>query len=235
MCVVVYSMTPRPSPLGLLFISTLVHLIQAQCVTSGYVLCLPAGSELGGIPQDDFVNSELWDSLQEATVTATNDGGILRRDLASRQDALCCAPTDKCLVVTDSNTPFCFVSTRKSTFIWTKRSSSDNPIRTFCANLQKKRTQTQRNMCSPMTVSVMSVTELTMPLTGPLSITRPDITRARMAQRGLSPQLLRLLLQAVQELAQRVAQPVKRRAPPRKDQRAKLLQQHHLLRLHSRL
>ena len=74
-----------------------------------------------------------------------------------------------------------------------------------------------------------------MPLTGLLSITQMDITRARMAQRELSPRLLRLLLQAVQELMQRVAQPVKRRAPPRKDRGAKLLQQHHLLRLHSRL
>ena len=109
-------MTPLPSPLGLLFIFALVHLMHAQCVTNGYVPCLPAGSELGGIPQDDFVNSDIWDSLQEATMTSINDGDILRRDLASRQDALCCAPTDKCLVVTDSNTPFCFVSTRKGSF-----------------------------------------------------------------------------------------------------------------------
>ena len=122
-------MTPLPSPLGLLFIFALVHLMHAQCVTNGYVPCLPAGSELGGIPQDDFVNSDIWDSLQEATMTSINDGDILRRDLASRQDALCCAPTDKCLVVTDSNTPFCFVSTRKG--------SLNNPIRTFCANLKQ--------------------------------------------------------------------------------------------------
>ena len=116
MSVVDYSMTPLPSPLSLLFIFTLVHLIHAQCVTSGYVLCLPAGSELGGIPQDDFVNPDLWDSLQDVAMTSIDDGAILRRDLASRQDALCCAPTDKCLVVTDSNTPFCFVSTLKDSF-----------------------------------------------------------------------------------------------------------------------
>lgn len=116
MYAVVYNMTPLPSPLSLFFIFALVHLIEAQCVTDGYELCRPAGSELGGIPQDDLVNSDLWDSLQGATMTADNDGGILRRDLTSRQDALCCAPTDKCLVVTASNTPFCFVSTRKDSF-----------------------------------------------------------------------------------------------------------------------
>ena len=139
MCVVIYSMTPLPSPLSLLFIFALVRLIQAQCVTSGYVLCLPAGSELGGIPQDDFDDSELWDSLQDAALTSIDDSDKLRRDLASRQDALCCAPTDNCLVLTDSNTPFCYVSTRKGSFFLTKRSSSDNSIRTFCANLQEKK------------------------------------------------------------------------------------------------
>ena len=118
MYVVIYSMTPLPSPLGLLFIFALVHLIRAQCVTSGYVPCLPAGSELGGIPQDDFDNSDLWDSLEDVAVTSSDDAGIFRRDLASRQDALCCAPTDKCLVVTDSNIPFCYVSTRKGSFFF---------------------------------------------------------------------------------------------------------------------
>lgn len=137
MCVAVYSMTLVPSPPRLLFIFALVHLIKAQCVTSGYVLCLPAGSELGGIPQDDLVNSDVWDSLQDATMTSLNDGGILRRNLASRQDALCCAPTDKCLVVTDSNTPFCFVSTWTRFLFPTTRSSSDNSIRASCANIRK--------------------------------------------------------------------------------------------------
>lgn len=217
MSAVVYSMTPLPSPLSLLCIFALVHLIQAQCVTSGYVLCLPAGSELGGIPQDDFVDSELWIGLQDATITYPDR--IRLRDLAPRQDALCCAPTDKCLVVTDSNTPFCFVSTRKAS-LFSKRSSLDLFIRTFCANIQKKRIQTQPNITSPIKVLVMSVTELTMPLMGPLSITQRDITRARMAQRELSPQPLRLLCQAERLLCQavqRVAQLIKRRAPPRKD------------------
>lgn len=141
---VLYSMTPFPSPLSLLSIFALLQLIQAQCVTSGYVLCLPAGSELGGIPQDDFVNPDLWDSLQEAAMTSIDDGAILRRDLVSRQDALCCAPTDKCLVVTDSNTPFCFVSTRKCSFL-TKRSSLDHFIRNVCANLLKKKKEYRHN------------------------------------------------------------------------------------------
>ena len=118
MCVVIYSMTPLPSPLSLLFIFALVHLIQAQCVTSGYVLCLPAGSELGGVPQDDFVDSDFWDSLEDVAITSSDDSGIVRRNLASRQDALCCAPTDDCLVLTDSNIPFCFVSTRKGSFFF---------------------------------------------------------------------------------------------------------------------
>ena len=120
MCAVVYNMTPLPLPFSLFFVFALVHLIKAQCVTSDYELCSPAGSELGGIPQDDLVNPDLWDSLQGATIKADNDAGILRRDLTSRQDALCCPPTDKCLVVTASNTPFCFVSTRKDSFLFNK-------------------------------------------------------------------------------------------------------------------
>lgn len=154
---VLYSMTPFPSPLSLLSIFALLQLIQAQCVTSGYVLCLPAGSELGGIPQDDFVNPDLWDSLQEAAMTSIDDGAILRRDLVSRQDALCCAPTDKCLVVTDSNTPFCFVSTRKCSFL-TKRSSLDHFIRNVCANLlkKKKNTDTTRYVFSDQSFGYVS-------------------------------------------------------------------------------
>ena len=110
-------MTPLASPLSLLFIFALVHLIRAQCVTDGYVPCLPAGSDLGGIPEDDFADTELWANLQETAVSFSDDDlAKLRRDLASRQDALCCAPTDKCLVVTDSNTPFCYVSIRKDFF-----------------------------------------------------------------------------------------------------------------------
>ena len=124
-------MTPLASPLSLLSIFTLVHLIRAQCVTDGYVPCLPAGSDLGGIPEDDYADTELWANLQESAVSYMDDGAGLRRDLASRQDALCCAPTDKCLVVTDSNTPFCYVSTRQDFlfFFFTKRSSSNRSSR----------------------------------------------------------------------------------------------------------
>ena len=104
-------MAPLPPPLRLLFILALVRLVQAQCVTSGYVLCLPAGSELGGVPEDDIDNPEVYDSIQ----SAIDDSAILRRDLASRQDALCCPPDDKCLM-TESLIPFCYVSTRKGSF-----------------------------------------------------------------------------------------------------------------------
>ena len=111
--VVIYSMAPLPPPLSLLFMFALVRLVQAQCVTSGYVLCLPAGSELGGVPEDDIDNPEVWDSIQ----SAIDDSAILRRDLASRQDALCCPPDDKCLM-TESLVPFCYVSTRKAPFFF---------------------------------------------------------------------------------------------------------------------
>lgn len=149
MTVVTYSMTPLASPLSLLSIFTLVHLIRAQCVTDGYVPCLPAGSDLGGIPEDDFADTELWANLQETAVSFSDDDlAKLRRDLASRQDALCCAPTDKCLVVTDSNTPFCYVSTRKEFFFFLQ---SETPriilLGTFCANLLNKKGYRHNQIC----------------------------------------------------------------------------------------
>ena len=200
----------RPLTLSLLFIFALVHLSQAQCVTSGYVLCLPQGSELGGIPDVDYDDSLFWDSLQDSTIVYP---AALRRDLASRQNALCCDPTNDCLITTDSNIPFCYVSAQKcSSFSY--RCSSDISIRTLCANLQRKRIQTQPHILSPMVVSVSLAMELTMPLMAVLSISKTDTTRARMAQRELSPQPLRLLRQAVQELPQRVPQPLKVRALP---------------------
>lgn len=118
-------MTPLPSPLGLLSIFALVHLIQAQCATSGYVFCPPAGAGLGGIPQDNAVNSELYIGLTNAGIVSP--GRIRRRDLASRQAALCCPPTDECLVVPERGTPFCYVSTPKA-FSFFKRSYLDNCI-----------------------------------------------------------------------------------------------------------
>ena len=96
----------------IIFISS-ARLIQAQCVTPSYIPCFPAGSQsggAGGVPQDDFENTGLWDSLQSVASTPIEKRGILRGQLASRQNALCCMPTNQCLILTDGNIPFCYVS-----------------------------------------------------------------------------------------------------------------------------
>ena len=106
---------PINTPSLLSFVSlsilTIVVTISAQCVDPGFVPCYPAGSQLGGIPTDNFDDTSVWASLQSIT-----NGAILRRDLtnrlAARQDALCCNPDPavQCLVLTDGNIPFCYVS-----------------------------------------------------------------------------------------------------------------------------
>lgn len=104
-----------------LFIST----TSAQCVTPGYVPCLPRGSRLGGVAPANFDNSGVWDSLQSVASdpiqkkNKRNDhfqNPTERRDLAdglliARQGALCCAPDPNkyCLLLTDGNIPFCYV------------------------------------------------------------------------------------------------------------------------------
>ena len=97
--------------LSLVLLITVVRLIDAQCVTSTYVPCFPAGGGTvasDGVPDDDLNNAEFWASLQSSADAAILKRGVLRHFLASRQNALCCKPTDNC-VLTDSNVPFCYV------------------------------------------------------------------------------------------------------------------------------
>ena len=104
-------------PLSLVVISILSSIIStnAQCDTPGYIPCLPNGAQLGGVPDGSLDNTLFWANLQ-----STADAAILRRRdlahrLAARQDALCCSPDPdvKCLVTTDENIPFCYVSTSR--------------------------------------------------------------------------------------------------------------------------
>ena len=89
----------------------LVRSIEAQCVTDGYVPCYPAdGSDSGGsggLPLDDADFPAEFDTLNNAVDTdLAKRGGLL----SSRQNALCCSPTDQCLVFTNGDIPFCYVS-----------------------------------------------------------------------------------------------------------------------------
>jgi len=61
-----------------LFLVILIAIVDAQCVTDGFVPCLPAGSQLGGAPPNTFDDSSFWDSLQSAASTP-----IGRRDLVN--------------------------------------------------------------------------------------------------------------------------------------------------------
>lgn len=101
---------PHISRLVVVSIISLAATAQAQCVTDGFVPCLPAGSQLGGVPSGSLDDSGFWDNLQSITSLP-----IGRRDLSepliARQDALCCAPDVECLVTTDDDIPFCYVST----------------------------------------------------------------------------------------------------------------------------
>ena len=93
---------------------SLVRFIEAQCVTDGYVPCYPAdGSDSGGsgglpLVDDDFPAE--FDTLNNAVDTDLAKRGLAPRLLFSRQNALCCSPTDRCLVLTDGDIPFCYVS-----------------------------------------------------------------------------------------------------------------------------
>ena len=101
-------------PLGIAISLLLVRLIGAQCVTTSYVPCLPAGGGSGGsgsVPVDDFDNSEYWDLLGNLANDPIGKRAASRPLLASRQNALCCKPTNQCLVITDGDIPFCYVST----------------------------------------------------------------------------------------------------------------------------
>ena len=83
-------------------------------MTSSYVPCLPDGdgSEASdSVPVDDFDDSEYWDLLGNLASDPIGKRAASRPLLASRQNALCCAPTNQCLVLTDGNIPFCYVST----------------------------------------------------------------------------------------------------------------------------
>ena len=100
-------------PLSLVMFFTLVRLIESQCVTSTYVPCYPNDDAVGGsggVPEDDFDDSEFWDTLQGVASAPIGKRGVLRPLLSSRQNALCCPPTNQCLVLTDGNIPFCYVS-----------------------------------------------------------------------------------------------------------------------------
>ena len=106
-------------PLSLVILISWAHLIQAQCVTPSYVPCFPAGTESGGssgVPQDDFDDTGFWDSLQSVASSPIGKRDVLRHQLSSRQNALCCAPTNQCLILTDGNIPFCYVSPRHLLF-----------------------------------------------------------------------------------------------------------------------
>lgn len=102
-------------PFITLFIALFTTVIAQDCVDPGYVLCLPAGSNLGGVPDSSFGDSAFWDSLLTGASWPVSVG-LDRRELAhrltARQDALCCAPDPdvECLVTTDENIPFCYVS-----------------------------------------------------------------------------------------------------------------------------
>ncbi len=100
-------------PLSLVMVFALVRLIESQCVTSTYVPCYPnddATGGSGGVPEDDFDDSEFWDTLQGVASAPIGKRDVLRPLLSSRQNALCCPPTNQCLVLTDGNIPFCYVS-----------------------------------------------------------------------------------------------------------------------------
>ena len=105
-------MITSPTVLTLLLFS-LTQVNAQECTTPGYLLCQPAGSQLGSISSSDFTSDVLWANLQ-----STANGAILRRDiserLSARQDlhALCCNPDPavKCLYLTANNIPFCYVS-----------------------------------------------------------------------------------------------------------------------------
>ncbi|KAL6720057.1 hypothetical protein ACLMJK_001978 [Lecanora helva] len=97
-------------PLTAVAILGALSIVDAQCVTPGYNICLPAGSELGGVPADSFDDTLFWADLQSVTA-----GSILRRRgiisrLKKRQDALCCPPDPDvlCLVTNDEDVPFCY-------------------------------------------------------------------------------------------------------------------------------
>lgn len=115
-----------PSTLYLLALALALLTVttSAQCVTPGYVPCLPQGSTLGGVAPADFGNSGLWDTLQGVASDPIQKKGkrnailqnptkrrALAHRLVARQNALCCAPDpDKyCLLLTDKNIPFCYV------------------------------------------------------------------------------------------------------------------------------
>ena len=115
--------------LSIVVFLSLVPFIKAQCVTDGYVPCEPAGgsdsgssdsgnsdsgsSDSGGsgafpLVDDDF--SDEYDALNNAVDTDLAKRGVTPRLLFSRQNALCCSPTDRCLVLTNGDIPFCYVS-----------------------------------------------------------------------------------------------------------------------------
>ena len=135
-------MLPLSLSLSLVLLIALAPLIQAQCADSSYVPCLPAGSESGGagsIPPDDFGDSGIWDSLQGAALDPIQGRSVLRRQLASRQNALCCKPTNQCLLLTDGNIPFCYVSTHALRLLFLSGfTASQNFFRnTLCAKAQE--------------------------------------------------------------------------------------------------
>ena len=93
---------------------SLVRFIGAQCVTDGYVPCYPAGGSdsggSGGLPLVDADFPADFDTLNNAVDTDLAKRGVAPRLLFSRQNALCCSPTDRCLVLSNGDIPFCYVS-----------------------------------------------------------------------------------------------------------------------------
>ena len=109
-----HSMSRLSLSLSLVVCFSLVRFIEAQCVTDGYVPCYPAGGSgsggSGGLPLDDVTFPAEYDTLNSAIDTDLAKRGLAPRLLFSRQNALCCSPTDRCLVLTNGDIPFCYVS-----------------------------------------------------------------------------------------------------------------------------
>ena len=86
---------------------------QNGCVTPGYVPCNAPGSySAPSPPPDAFVGSGFWSSIDGAASDPIQRKRDLEREtsLVAGQNNLCCKPGNQCLVVTDDNVPFCYVS-----------------------------------------------------------------------------------------------------------------------------
>ena len=185
-------------------LSFLVTFTSAQCATPGYVPCFPAGSSssAGGIAPSDFGDSGIWDSLQGAAsdpiqkekskrgspvLTNPVERRALGDRLAARQNALCCAPDpDKyCLLLTDGNIPFCYVSLLMIPTLCFQLSSVQRKkplgwLAHACCNFahlcNPYRIQPRPATSSQMNPTATSATAPTTPPTAPLSTSKTALT-----------------------------------------------------------